>query len=214
MVVAPFTLFCTKSASAEVIIHIYENGGNVITTGSGTLDTTDLTDGIGGSQPPRVGGSPPFTTVTLGKPSDHNFDGYSGLTGPTSFGSGFAYYASFGSGDLFGVSYYNSSSMFLVTPHGYASGASLSATDTYTSKTLAGLGLTSGVYTFTWGTGSHADSLVVNIAAAPASVPELSTFALLGIGGIGLAVGAYRRRRAAVPAVTGSRTSREPACGL
>ena len=30
------------------------------------------------------------------------------------------------------------------------------------------------------------------------SVPEPSSFALLGLGGIGLALGAYRRRRAGV----------------
>ena len=36
-----------------------------------------------------------------------------------------------------------------------------------------------------------------NVSTAHSAVPEPSSFALLGLGGLGLAVGAYRRRRAA-----------------
>jgi hypothetical protein len=46
---------------------------------------------------------------------------------------------------------------------GYVSGSSLSATTTWNNQTLATMGLTGGTYTFSWGAGVNADSLVVNI---------------------------------------------------
>ena len=47
-------------------------------------------------------------------------------------------------------------------------------------------------------TGSISDSATLSIPPAGSPVPEPSTFALLGLGGLGLAVRAYRRRQAAV----------------
>ena len=75
-------------------------------------------------------------------------------------------------------------------PANYISGDMLSASNTYGDSTLSGLGLTPGIYVYTWGLGGDADSLTVQIGA----VPEPSTWAMmiLGFAGVGFIV--YRRR--------------------
>ncbi len=82
----------------------------------------------------------------------------------------------------------------LLLPSGYVSGTALSATDTYNNTTIAALGLAVGTYTYTWGSGANADSLVINIG--PAAVPEpasiVMTGGMLGLGGLVLA---WRKRR-------------------
>jgi LPXTG-motif cell wall-anchored protein len=74
-------------------------------------------------------------------------------------------------------------------------GAHLSATDTYAGRTLGSLGLTPGIYKYTWGIGAHADSVAVQIG--PAAVPEPSTLTLGGLGALSGGGYWYRRRRRA-----------------
>jgi hypothetical protein len=71
----------------------------------------------------------------------------------------------------------------------------LNATDTYAGQTISSLGLTPGTYTWTWGTGAHADSLTVQIG--PAAIPEPSTaiIALSGAVAFGSYYGWSRHRR-------------------
>jgi hypothetical protein len=76
-------------------------------------------------------------------------------------------------------------------PLGYVSGTSLSATSTYAGATLLSLGVTPGTYTWTWGTGVHADSFTLDIVA-PAVPDSGSTVSLLGCALLGLA--ALRRK--------------------
>ena len=77
----------------------------------------------------------------------------------------------------------------LLVPAGYISGATLADTGTFAGKTFATLGFTPGTYTFGLPSG---DSLVVTSNV----VPEPSTWALLGLGVVGLGVATRRQRRA------------------
>ena len=97
--------------------------------------------------------------------------------------------ASSESGDALGINVIlNGTTPVLVVPIGYTSGTPLSATDTFDGTTIAGMGLTPGIYNDTWGTGA---GQVFTIIVAP----EPSTLLLGGIDvGFGL-IAAWRRRR-------------------
>jgi len=177
-------------AGASVIIDIKQVGSNVVATGSGTLNLTDLIlDGSIGnsgamrpSEPGIIEGPPSSSTILWF---------YLGITGPSSFGSGGGIFASSGSGDTFGLSVNISGA--LVVPEHYVSGSSLAGTDTYSGQTFSSLGLTPGKYTWTWGTGVNADSLTVDV------VPEPCTLTLAGIAAAsGLGYFGWRRRKLAV----------------
>jgi len=182
-VTAALALMTAGRVEASTVITLEQSGSNVVMTGSGSLNITGMTfDTSGlvnaGVTPGEAGAFPGALSA--------NVDIYLGLTGPTSFGSGGFISASSGSGGLFGV---QGNGGFLEVPMGYVSGASLSATDTFNNKTLSGLGLTPGTYTFNL---PH-DTLTVEIGVA--AVPEPSTLTMASIGALTLAGCARRRRR-------------------
>jgi hypothetical protein len=69
---------------------------------------------------------------------------------------------------------------------------------TYDHQTLASLGLTPGVYAYTWGTGLDADSLTVRIEdiGSLTSVPEAPAWLMMlaGFGGLGASARLRRDR--------------------
>src|SRR5262249_2258386 len=83
----------------------------------------------------------------------------------------------------------------LYVPGGYISGGPVSDSATFNNTTIANLGLTPGTYTWTWGSGAHADSFVVEIT--PARVPGPVVGA--GLPGLIMAgaalLGLWRRKR-------------------
>jgi PEP-CTERM motif len=183
----------STSASADVIIDILQVGSDVVATGSGSFDTTDLTVYSVGYNNIAVTGNVGYALLGPG-PSGLGgpIESLIGLSGPYSFGSGNYVNASSGSGDLFGV---QGAFPALYAPAGYVSGTSLSATDTWSDSTISGIGLTDGTYVYTWGSGNHAGTLTVNVGA----VPEPSTWAMMILGFA--AVGMVYRRRISLPAV-------------
>jgi hypothetical protein len=181
-----------RSAKAAFTFYLQQVGPDVVITGSGTIDTAGLPifrlgDATAGLVPNEgIANGGPLTMVSSNI--------FSGVTGPSAFGTGNSTDASSGSGDAVGVVgggfFPGPPGSDLTLPGGYVSGTALSDTDTYVGQTFATLGFTPGTYTYTFGTGPTADSLVVTSAG----VPEPASLGLLSLGGLTLLP---RRRRCA-----------------
>ena len=174
-------------AEASFTIDISQTGGNVVATGNGSVDLTDLSPSFGGNDNAQVIPDEGVAAVGGG-----DFTEYGLVNGPASFGPGGLSRASSNSGDLVGVA-----ADHVVVPEGYVSGTALSSSATWVGATLDSLGLTAGTYTYTWGSGPDADSLTLHIIA----VPEPATWAtmLVGFAALGMiAGGRAKRRRAAL----------------
>jgi hypothetical protein len=183
-----------NSAHAEFIAYIYQSGANVVASGSGTIDLNGLTFNADGNV--GAGVIPSSGVFLLGPTGGTAVNTYSGLSGPTSFGSGGLKLANSGSGNMVGIV---GDDEYLDVPAGYVSGGLLSDTITFTNTTLAALGLTDGTYTWSWDSSIYPavadDSVVLNVGVSPTPLPAaLPLFA----GGIGL-VGLLARRRKRQP---------------
>jgi hypothetical protein len=169
-----------SSAQAGYDVTLLEHGSDIVATGSGTLDLTDLTfvvtgNVLGAQMDPNEG------LVITGPTSLGSISAYSGFTGPANFGSGSEILANSGTGDLVAVS---ALQQLLEVPVGYVSGGALSDTATYDNQTFSNLGVTPGTYEWTWGTGAHADSFTLQIGAAPAPLIGRGLPVLLVVGSI------------------------------
>ena len=172
-----------SSAQAALIITFTEFSGNVNYLATGGIDLAGMT----------LDSSTPFTTSTSGiYPIAGGFSNqtatglaqklYTGISGPTSFGSGGQMLASSSTGSAV---YFSPNENLLYVPSTYVSGNSLPMSGSYTGKTFATLGLTPGTYTWNVGTGPHADTLSITV------VPEPSAPLLGALGAVAL----LRRRR-------------------
>jgi hypothetical protein len=113
------------SAQAGYVLTLTQQGSNVIASGSGALDLTGLSLNSAGDTV-QAGMNPAFALINTGPTSATTVDLYNGITGPTSFGSGFFTPASNGSGDAVAIQGFDD---ILIVPGGYVSG-SLSDTAT------------------------------------------------------------------------------------
>jgi hypothetical protein len=179
-------LGANRNADAAIIINVQQVGSDL--TGLIFVSSFNSSAGVTPSAASIFEGS------TSGTPSSI----FSGVMGPAPFGAGGSTGASSGSGDSFGVL---GDAGAIVLPSGYTSGTSLSATDTYSGKTFASLGLTPGTYTYTWGTGDKDHTLTVQIGLEkifPPVAPEPASLAIWSLGALGCAIGgAWRRRKLA-----------------
>jgi len=145
------SLVCVQPAQAYTVT-LQQVGANVVATGSGAIDLTGLNFGttLTNGQALIVANE---AQIFTGPTSLTSFDLYTGLSGPTDFGSGFVKFANSGSGDLVGIGAFE----LLIVPHGYISGNPLSDSMTFNNATFSSLGVTPGTYVWTWGTGYVGD---------------------------------------------------------
>jgi VPDSG-CTERM motif len=168
------SLLSIQSAKADYIVTLQQVGTNVVATGTGTIDTTDLGTPNGSNDSGFIEAQ--FGEITTGPENGPATYEFSGISGPGSFGSGSFVMANLGSEDVVGI---DGAGAVLEVPSGYVSGKALSDSSTYDGVTLANLGVTTGTYVWTWGTGTHADSFTLEVKGA-AGVPDSgSTFGLL-----------------------------------
>ncbi|HEV2673239.1 MAG TPA: VPLPA-CTERM sorting domain-containing protein [Aliidongia sp.] len=187
--VASLGMLAASNAHAEYIGYVYQDGTNVVASGSGSLNTSSLTFTV------QTAGATTSVYTSIGFQTFgdvyHGINVYGGFTGPTSFGTGGPKqadsYTGFGTDIL-------AANNEIVVALGYVSGEQIAGTAAFDNTTLSALGFNNGTSTWTWGRGDGADSMVIEVGTAPpASVPEPASLALLGAGFAGL--GLLRRRR-------------------
>jgi hypothetical protein len=179
------------TADATLVVDMFQSGGNVVATASGSLNLADLTYSSSAGVIPGV--LPNIASIIIAPPGgDGSADIYTSFSGPTSFGAHLRTVASSGTGDIIGI---QGALGDIFVPAGYVSGSALSGSMTFDNTTIARMLMTPGTYTWTWGSGADADNLTVNIA----SVPEPSSLVMAAaalLAGLGMWV-RRRGRRAA-----------------
>jgi hypothetical protein len=186
--IAVTSLFSVRPAQGFTMT-LQQVGSNVVANGSGAFNLSGLT-GAG-----NIDGGLSGVRASIGFIGIHPVGGllpsYVGFTGPTSFGS---------SEDLFLADASNGNSVaisglmgILVVPRGYVSGNPLLNSMTFNNTTFANLGVTPGLYVWTWGDGAN-QNFTLQIGPVPGpSVPDGgSTVSLPGCALLGLV--ALRRK--------------------
>jgi hypothetical protein len=145
-------------------------GPNVVWSGSGSFNlaaltlvgTTVITSGFQANNAIWIAGATSNAPGATGQ----QYGGAS-LTYPATFATGSPAILSIGAtGSMFGVLTGGASGRTIVVPDGYVSGTTISGSTTYSGSTISSLGLSGGTYTWAWGSGANASSLVMVIGEA------------------------------------------------
>lgn len=158
-----------SSAQAGYIVTLTQIGPDVVANGSGAIDLTGLSL-IGFTPPYQADMEPDLAHILTGSSPGSQAAIYSGLSGPTSFGTGGVTFASSATGDPVGLF----GGFAVVVPIGYVSGTALSDTSTYNNQTFSSLGVTPGIYEWTWGNGAD-QNFTLKIVATTVPAPPVIT---------------------------------------
>ena len=140
-------------------VTISQVGNDVVWSGSGSFNLAALTSAGPGS----VGGGYNSGLAVWAIGPNTSVDTYSGtITYPASFGTSNVAVTS-NTGSTFGI-LPGGSGRLLYVPSGYVSNTNISGTSTYANTTIAGVGLTPGTYTWSWGSGANTSTLVMTIS--------------------------------------------------
>jgi len=159
-----WTSFTTSGGTGDFNVTISQVGPNVVWNGSGSFNTTSLISNGTSNITAGSANSQAIWAVGSGTYPGDAVDIYSGVT---TFVNSFGTDASptgalLGSGSTFGI-LPNGINRDLYVPTGYVSGSFISGSTTYQTATIAGLGYIPGTYTWSWGSGGSASSLVMTI---------------------------------------------------
>jgi hypothetical protein len=188
-------LVACATSQAAYTTYIYQSGPDVKATGAGSINFTGLSSaglGYASASVHAVIGQ-----VSLGDGSQVRTY-FGGVTGPLFIGGGVSFPAALASGHPVII---QGGWGRISVPSSAASGDPLSSEATWNGATIAGLGLTPGTYTWTWGVGPTADSYTLHVGMAPpapattASIPTLSEWGLISLSGLITLFGLTRVRR-------------------
>ena len=144
-----------------LLFTIQESAGNVIISGSGTLDISGFTDfGSAGAINPGADGLGFYVAPAMATTNVNSFRDNLMSLGPDNIGTGTTFtFANVydGDSDPFG---YGINTNIVILPTGY-SGQSLSGLTTITGETFASIGLTPGTYTWTATNGDYIETIVL-----------------------------------------------------
>ena len=172
-------LVANPPQSAQALtVNMLEVGNDVVMSGSGSLNLAALSGPIADFSPG------PFIYPTAGSfliGGASGIDVYFGdITFPSDFGTGAGVIGD-GTGAPFGpVQLIFGFGQEIWVPSGYQSGAPLNASAIFQGETLASLGVTPGIYSWTWGSGADADDLTLHVEQSIPPVP--GPLPLLGAG--------------------------------
>jgi len=176
-------------AHAGYIVNVQEVGTGVIATGVGSFDLDGLIYQTS-SKPIAANVDANMGLIRIGS---SQWDSYTGIAGPLTFGTGGLVPADAWSGlfaGLLRIDDINGTTQGIFVPGAYASGTQLdSSSATWDNASFSSLGLNEGTYVWNWGSGADADTFTLNIAAA--DLPEPPTWAMM-LAGLGLIGGAMR----------------------
>jgi hypothetical protein len=148
----------TQGGAGDFNVSISQVGPDVVWNGSGKFNLAALTSA--GTQ--TIGGGYQSSQAIWAIGPTTTVDSYSGtITYPTVFGTSQVGVNS-NTGSTFGI-LPGGSGRLLYVPTGYTSNTTISGTSTYDNQTISSMGLTPGTYTWSWGSGGSASSLVMTI---------------------------------------------------
>jgi len=150
----------TAGVTGNFNVTVSQVGSDVVWNGSGSFNLSALSFVGVGTIGAGFNGNQALWAI--GPNSVNNIDQYSGVTTyPSSFGTGGVGVTST-SGSTFGI-LTGGGGRLLYVPTGYVSNTTISGSATYSSQTISSMGLTPGVYTWSWGTGGNTSTLVMTI---------------------------------------------------